>query len=72
MLAPHWLRLAYHKQRNGSIGPCPTFLLLKGDSPQFGARLPHRWHNPGNELAIFLLVFRSAVTGESMEKHLDY
>lgn len=46
-------------------------LLGEGDSLLFEARLPHRWRNPGDEPAIFLLVFQSAVTGESMEQHLN-
>ncbi len=46
-------------------------LLGEGDSLLFEASLPHRWHNPGDEPAIFLLVFQSAVAGKSMEQHLN-
>jgi transcriptional regulator with XRE-family HTH domain len=45
--------------------------LEVGDSLLFEARLPHCWHNPGDEPATFLLVFQSAVTGKSMEQHLN-
>ena len=46
-------------------------LLGEGDSLLFEARLPHRWHNPGDEPSVFLLVFQSAVAGKSMEQHLN-
>jgi quercetin dioxygenase-like cupin family protein len=45
--------------------------LEAGDSLLFEARLPHRWRNPGDEPATFLLVFQSAIAGQSMEQHLN-
>lgn len=44
--------------------------LTAGDSLLFEARIPHRWHNPGTEPAVFLLIFQAAVLGESVEEHL--
>ena len=44
--------------------------LAAGDSLLFEARLPHRWRNPVQEPAVFLLVFQAATQGESVEEHL--
>ena len=46
-------------------------LLGEGDSLLFEASLPHRWLNPGDVPAMFILVFQSAVSGKSMERHLS-
>ena len=45
--------------------------LAAGDALLFEARLEHRWRNAGSEPAKFLLVFQSAVQGESVEEHLS-
>jgi quercetin dioxygenase-like cupin family protein len=45
-------------------------LLEAGDSLLFEARTPHLWRNPGTDPAVFLLIFQSAVQGESVEEHL--
>jgi quercetin dioxygenase-like cupin family protein len=47
-----------------------TCRLAVGDSLLFEARLPHRWRNPGEEPAVFLLIFHAPVPGESVEEHL--
>lgn len=45
--------------------------LGAGDAVLFEARLEHRWRNAGSEPVKFLLVFQSAVQGESVEEHLS-
>ena len=47
-----------------------SYRLGRGESLLFEARLPHCWQNRNCEPAVFLLVFQSAVTGESLEEHL--
>jgi transcriptional regulator with XRE-family HTH domain len=47
-----------------------TYLLSSGESLLFEARLRHRWRNPGQEPAVFLLIFQSSVRGDSVEQHL--
>jgi transcriptional regulator with XRE-family HTH domain len=47
-----------------------TYPLSSGESLLFEARLRHRWRNPGQEPAVFLLIFQSSVRGDSVEQHL--
>lgn len=44
--------------------------LAAGDALLFEARLAHCWRNPGQDPALFLLIFQSANTGQSVEQHL--
>jgi transcriptional regulator with XRE-family HTH domain len=46
-----------------------TYLLNAGESLLFEARLRHFWRNPGQEPAVFLLIFQSSVRGDSVEQH---
>ena len=48
------------------------YQLAAGDSVLFEARLAHCWRNPGHDPAVFLLIFQSAVQGESVEQHLRH
>ena len=47
-----------------------TYSLSAGDSLLFEARLRHWWRNPGQEPAVFLLIFQSSLRGESVEHHI--
>ncbi len=47
-----------------------TYPLNTGESLLFEARLPHRWHNPGSEPSVFLLVFQAEGPGKPSEQHL--
>jgi transcriptional regulator with XRE-family HTH domain len=47
-----------------------SYLLARGDSLLFEARLPHRWENRGEMPAMFLLILQSEITQESVEQHL--
>ncbi|MBU0493255.1 MAG: cupin domain-containing protein [Chloroflexi bacterium] len=44
--------------------------LTAGDALLFEARLPHRWCNPGDDPAEFLLIFETPMPEESMAQHL--
>lgn len=44
--------------------------LAAGDSLLFEARLPHRWRNPNDKPAVFLLVMHTEAKAESVEQHL--
>jgi transcriptional regulator with XRE-family HTH domain len=46
------------------------YRLAVGDAMLFEARLAHYWRNSGHAPVVFLLVFQSAVQGESVEHHL--
>lgn len=46
------------------------YRLAAGDAVLFEARLAHCWRNPGRSPAVFLLIFQSAIQGESVEQHL--
>jgi transcriptional regulator with XRE-family HTH domain len=46
------------------------YRLAAGDAMLFEARLAHYWRNPGHAPVVFLLVFQSAVQGESVGHHL--
>jgi len=47
------------------------YRLEEGDSLLFEARLPHRWHNPSDDLATAILVFQAAEgREESVQRHL--
>ena len=47
-----------------------SYRLRHGESLLFEAHLPHCWQNRNHEPAVFLLIFHSAATGESLEEHL--
>ncbi len=47
-----------------------AYSLSSGESLLFEARLRHRWRNPGQEPAVFLLIFQSSVRGDSVAQHL--
>jgi quercetin dioxygenase-like cupin family protein len=44
------------------------YLLKPGDALLFHANLPHRWHNPDNESAEFLLIMQLI---EDRHEHVD-
>jgi quercetin dioxygenase-like cupin family protein len=46
------------------------YRLAAGDALLFEARLAHRWRNPCNDPAIFLMVLQTAVRDETVEQHL--
>jgi transcriptional regulator with XRE-family HTH domain len=47
-----------------------AYPLSSGESLLFEARLRHRWRNPGQKPAVFLLIFQSSVRGDSVAQHL--
>jgi len=46
------------------------YRLAVGDALTFEASLTHRWRNPSNDPAVFLLILQADVRGESVEQHL--
>lgn len=46
------------------------YRLATGDTLLFHAQLPHRWRNPGNQPAVFFLVFCRASGTQPVEQHL--
>jgi transcriptional regulator with XRE-family HTH domain len=46
------------------------YRLRAQDALHFEARLPHRWRNPGDEPAVFLLIFQADDQGRPVEQHL--
>ena len=47
-----------------------NYALSAGDALLFEARLPHSWHNTGQEPATFLVVIQSEIAQQSAEQHL--
>ena len=47
-----------------------SYRLTAGEALLFEAQLPHCWLNPGDDPAVFLLVFQANVQGASVEQHL--
>lgn len=47
------------------------YLLGVGDALLFEARLPHRWGNPGQSPAKFLMVFGACEDHDSLAQHLE-
>ncbi|MDH7489170.1 MAG: cupin domain-containing protein [Anaerolineae bacterium] len=48
-----------------------TYRLAAGDSLLFRARLPHRWRNPTDHRARFLLVFGACQDSQTLQQHLS-
>ena len=48
-----------------------AYLLGAGDALIFEARLPHRWRNPGQSPARFLMVFGACEDHDSLAQHLQ-
>lgn len=46
------------------------YRLAQGDALLLRAELPHRWRNPNNRPAVFLLIFQGAAGKKSVEQHL--
>jgi len=46
------------------------YRLAIGDTLLFEARLPHRWRNPLDEPAMFLLIFQSVIEGSAVNSHV--
>jgi quercetin dioxygenase-like cupin family protein len=44
--------------------------LTEGDALLLEAQSPHHWSNPGDDPAMFLLVFQTTVRDESVAQHL--
>jgi transcriptional regulator with XRE-family HTH domain len=48
-----------------------AYVLSVGDALLFEARLPHRWRNPGQRPARFLMVFGACEEHDSLAQHLQ-